>query len=210
MRDAGMNSITARMWLRLSLRRYNSALAPQTIGILYHAERTADIVKQLFDVAVLFDVATDLVEAAAAYDAVHANQCRYRQTQFTLDQTLDDTLQACLELSQHDLKGSPKDGARGPFFADGIAKLQGHLLTPFQRDQARIAAGKVACVAAWIKRRPMGVPIESLRTTAAKLQNLGNKTILAPWAPLGRLKGGNQEAFLYWWQAQQLLIGQPL
>jgi len=184
-----------------------SAFAPQTIGILYHDERTADIVKQLFDIAVLFDVATDLAAVAAAYEVVQANQCRYRQSQFTLDQTLDDTIQACLELSQHDLKGAPKDAARGRFFFDGIAKLEGHLLTPFLRDQARIAAGKVACVAAWVKRRPKGVPIESLRSSAEKLQNLGDKTIAPPWAPLGKLKGGNPEAFLYWWQAQRLFNG---
>jgi hypothetical protein len=46
-----------------------TAFAPHTIGILYHPLRRTDIVKQLFDVDVLFDAATDLSVTAEAYAA---------------------------------------------------------------------------------------------------------------------------------------------
>lgn len=182
-----------------------TAFAPQTIGILYNNERSADIVKQLFDVAALFDAATDLTAVAVAYETAHANQCRYRQP-FTLGQTLDDTIQACLELAQHDRKGAPKDGTHGLFFQDGISRLQGYLINaPFRRDEARIGAGMTACLAAWIKRRPGGVPLESLRFSGATIPGLANKVIGPPWAHLHGLRGANPAAFFYWLRAQELL-----
>lgn len=186
-----------------------SAFAPTTIGIIYDEKRTADIVKQLFDVAILFDAATDLADAAAAYNEVHPNQCRYRNRQFTLEETLTDTINACVELSQHDLRGAPRKDTRGPFFLDGIEKIQGHLLNyPFRHAQARVAAGKVACAAAWMMRRPNGVAIGALRSSPARIGALTDRVIQAPWAPLSRLKAGNPEAFLYWSQAQRLLNGE--
>ena len=45
------------------------AFAPRTIGILHHPERKTDIAKQLFDVAALFDAATDLRVAAEVMPA---------------------------------------------------------------------------------------------------------------------------------------------
>lgn len=184
-----------------------TAFAPETIGILYNAERSADIVKQLFDISVLFDMATDLAVAAATYTKIHANQCRYRQKLFTPDQTLDDTIEACVALSQHGLKGVPKENTRGSFFLDGIARLQSHLVTgPFSQDRFRVAAGKTACAAAWLKRRAEDVAIQSLRYNPARLEELRSAAIGPPWQPLHRLRGGNQEAFFYWWRTQQLLV----
>lgn len=183
-----------------------TAFAPTTIGILYRDDRSADIVKQLFDVGVLFDKATDLQAVAAMYDTMHTNQCKYRQRQYTLDEALDDTIEACVQLSRHDLKGAPKGGGRGPFFVDGIARLQSHLVSnPFNRDHARTAAGKAACVAAWMKRRLAAVTIQSLRYDSNRIQELRTAVIGPPWQPLQRLRGGNPEAFFYWWRAQQLL-----
>ena len=185
-----------------------TAFAPQTIGILYRDDRAADILKQLFDVGILFDVATDLPAVAAAYEAVHANQCRYRGRPYTLDQTLDDTIQACLELTQDGLKGAPNDAPRGPFFRDGIAKLESHLLNdPFRIDHARIATGKAACLAAWIKRRPQDITIESMRFNAAQIAQLASAAIAPPWSHLIRLRSANPEAFHYWSLTQRLLNG---
>jgi hypothetical protein len=185
-----------------------TAFAPQTIGILYDDRRKMDIVKQLFDIGVLFDVATDLAVVATSYEATHANQCRYRKTSYTLDQTLDDTLNACVALSEHGMRGALRVGERGPYFQEGIQNLEGHLVTDrFALDQARVAAGKAACVAAWIKHRPPDVSLEQMRFNVAQIQGLQDAEIRDPWRPLTRLKGGNPEAFFYWRRAQQLLNG---
>jgi hypothetical protein len=91
---------------------------------------------------------------------------------------------------------------------DGVSALQNHLVNqPFRRDEARIAAAKVACIAAWIQRRPAGVTIEQLRFQSDRAMELRDLQIRAPWSALTRLKGGNAQAFHYWYQAQRILTG---
>ena len=94
----------------------------------------------------------------------------------------------------------------GLFLQDGVNGLRNHLVNhPFHRDEARIAAGKVACAAAWIQRRLAGVTIEQLRFQADRIAELRDLQIQAPWSPLNRLKGGNAQAFHYWYRAQKFL-----
>ena len=184
-----------------------TAFAPRTIGILYHPLRRTDIVKQLFDVGVLFDAATDLSVAAEAYAAAHARQLVYRQAKFSLADTLNDSIEAGFLYCQLELRGGAKT-EHGLFLQDGVTALQNHLVNqPFRRDEARIAASKVACVAAWIQRRPAGVTIEQLRFQLERIAELRDLQIQAPWSPLTRLKGGNAQAFHYWYQAQRILTG---
>jgi hypothetical protein len=187
-----------------------TAFAPRTIGILYHPLRRTDIVKQLFDVGVLFDAATDLSVTAEAYAASHARQLVYRQAEFSLADTLNDSIEAGLLYCQLELRGGAKT-EQGLFLQDGVNALQNHLVNqPFHRDEARIAAAKVACVAAWIQRRPAGVTIEQLRFQSDRVAELRDLQIQAPWSPLTRLKGGNVQAFHYWFQAQRILTGVPM
>ena len=182
-----------------------TAFAPRTIGILYNPLRKTDIAKQLFDVAVLFDAATDLRVAAEVYAATHARQLVYRQAAFTLAETLNDSIEAAFLYSQLDLRGG-KATEHGLFLQDGIIGLQNHIVNqPFRRDEARIAAAKAACVAAWIQRQPRDVTIDSLRFRPDQVATLRDLQIQPPWSPLTRLKGANPQAFHYWYQAQRIL-----
>lgn len=183
-----------------------TAFAPKTIGILYNPLRKTDIVKQLFDVGALFDAATDLQEVAEVYEAIHSKQVGYRSATFTVEDTLNDTMIAGFQYSQLDLRGGTET-PEGLMIKDGVGSLQNHLINfRFSRDEARVAAGKAACLAACIQHRKTGLePIEKLRFDSGRARELKDKRILAPWAPLDRLKGGNPEAFHYWHQAQHIL-----
>jgi hypothetical protein len=117
-----------------------TAFAPRTIGILYNPLRKTDIAKQLFDVGVLFDAATDLSVAADVYAATHARQLVYRNATFSLADTLNDSIEAGFLYSQLELKGGAKT-EQGLFLQEGVSALQNHLVNqPFHRDDARIAA----------------------------------------------------------------------
>lgn len=204
--------ITTEREVRVAVPTVNSllgdkltAFAPRTVGILYHPLRKTDIAKQLFDVGVLFDAATDLSVAADVYAATHARQLVYRQAGFSLADSLNDSIEAGFLYSQLELRGGTKT-EQGLFLQDGVAGLQNHLVNqPFRRDEARIAAGKAACVAAWIQRRPAGLTIEHLRFQPDRVAELRDLQFQAPWTALTRLKGGNAQAFHYWYQAQKIL-----
>lgn len=181
-----------------------TAFAPSTIGILHHERRRTDIVKQLFDVAALFDAATDLNVAADVYAAIHARQLVYRQANYTLEETLNDTIESGFLYSQLNLRGGVET-PEGLAIAQGVRNLQSHLVNqPFHTDEARLAAAKAACVAAWIQKRPT-LSIQELRFDMARVAELRSQQIAAPWAPLNRLKGANPEAFHYWRLAQQIV-----
>jgi hypothetical protein len=183
-----------------------TAYAPNTIGILHHARRRTDIVKQLFDVAALFDAASDLSIAAEVYEALHAKQLKYRNASFTLEDTLNDTIETGFLYSQLDLKGGTRN-EHGLFLEEGVRNLQNHLLNqPFRKDEARTAAGKAAALAAWIQKRPK-LRIHEMRFDSANIEALKDQTINAPWSSLSRLKGGNPEAFHYWHITQQIFNG---
>ena len=181
-----------------------TAFAPNTIGILHHERRRTDIVKQLFDVASLFDAASDLTIAAQVYEVLHAKQLTYRKASFTLEETLNDTIQTGFLYSQLDLRGGTKS-EHGLFLEEGVRNLQNHLLSiPFRKDEARIAAGKAAALSAWIQKRPT-LRIDEIRFDSTKLEELKSQTLGEPWSPLTRLKGANPEAFYYWHLTQQIL-----
>ena len=182
-----------------------TAFAPRTIGILYSPNRKTDIAKQLFDVGVLFDAATDLSVVADVYAVTHARQLVYRNASFSLADTLSDSMRAGFLLSELQLKGSSQS-EDGKFLYDGVQNLANHLVNrPFRHDEARVAASKAACAAAWIMRRPADVTIEQLRFRVDHIAELRALQVQAPWLPLNRLKGGNAEAFHYWFQAQRTL-----
>jgi len=87
-----------------------------------------------------------------------------------------------------------------------IVALQNHIVNqPFRRDEARIAAAKAACVAAWIQRQPAATTLDSLRFHPDQVAALRDLQIQPPWSPLTRLKGANPQAFHYWHQAQRIL-----
>lgn len=182
-----------------------TAFAPKTIGILEHPDRAGDVVKQLFDVGVLFDVATDIEQAAQVYAALHGNQCRYRQKEFTVEETLNDTIAACLGLTWCELRGPGKDDPIGMYLKDGVQRLQSHIVNGrFDRDPSHVAAGKAACAAALLLRRPQ-IELPTIRFAEASIEELAKAEITGKWAPLQRLRGGNLEAFFYWCQAQRIL-----
>lgn len=180
-----------------------TAFAPRTIGILHHPLRRTDIVKQLFDVAALFDAATDLRVAAEVYAKVHARQLVYRNATYTHAETLGDTIESGFLYSQLDLKGGVAS-EHGLFIQEGVENLQNHLVNaPFRRDEARIAAGKAACAAAWIQHQPE-MDIETMRFSEERVNELRDQAIKPPWTPLNRLRA-NPEALHYWLLAQRIL-----
>jgi hypothetical protein len=181
-----------------------TAFAPNTIGILHDPRRRTDIVKQLFDVAALFDAASDLTTTAEVYEALHAKQLTYRNVRFTLAETLNDTIETGFLYSQLGLRGStPSD--QGQFLEEGVKNLQNHLLNyPFRKEEARVAAGKAAALAAWIQKRPP-FSLESMRYNSSNIEELRTQTLGDSWAPLTRLKAANPEAFHYWHLTREIL-----
>lgn len=190
-----------------------TAFAPRTTGVPYEPGKdktgkdkpadTMQIVKQLFDVGELFSVAEDLAAVRRVYKRVFDQENIFRSGRCTLNGALDDTLQACLSLSLHRLKGV-KDTSEALLLEDGVRKLTSHLVNHrFNLDAAKLAAAKAALMTRLIANEESGTSLEPFRLVppAAELRDF---EIEGDWGRLNRLKATNPEAFWYWYHASKL------
>jgi hypothetical protein len=190
-----------------------TAFAPHTIGVPFYSPKSGEeqlqqVAKQLFDVGVLFDAATDFDVVAKSYNAVSAQESEYRGNQHSRETALEDTWQACIALTA----SKNRDLALYPdarLLHDGLNKMQGHLTWPeFMqgREPRRTLAARAAVLAAHV-RAGVSFDFGSMRYTGstAQLDALRVATLNGtPLAWIDGVKGANAEAYFYWHRAIQL------
>jgi hypothetical protein len=185
-----------------------TAFAPRTTGVPFQPANgsppdTMQIVKQLFDVGELFNLAEDLAAVRRVYQKVFSQENVYRGGGFTTEDVLEDTLQASLSLSMHRLKGV-KDSTEALMLEDGARKLTSHLVDHrFNLDIAKLAAAKAALTAKLVKSEDAGASLGAFRTVPPP-EELRQLKIEGEWERLNRLMSVNPEAFWYWYQASKL------
>ena len=185
-----------------------TAFAPRTTGVPFTPPNgrpadTMQIMKQLFDIGELFNVAEDLVAVRRVYQQVFELECGYRGGNFSHREALDDTFDAALHLSRHGLKGVAATH-EAQLLEDGRKRLLSHLVNHnFNLDAARLAAAKAALLSRLILRDGQDDSLSHWRTLPA-IEVIGGLTIDGAWDRLQRLKGTAPDAFYYWYQAAKL------
>jgi len=188
-----------------------TAFAPHTTGVPFYPPNgnacdTMQVVKQLFDVAELFDVIEDLASVARAYDAMQGLENGYRGGGFTREATLIDSRDAVYALASRGLKGVAPS-AEADMLWDGSRRLQSHLIGGrFDINDARIAAGKVALLSTVLRRNRIDLAPAVLRYDG-DAEALRPLQIEGEWRALNRMKGASPEAFFYWHKAHEIEIG---
>ena len=165
-----------------------TAFAPKTTGILYIKDRPVEIIKQLYDIAFLFDNITDLDIVTASFNKVVAEEIGFRKLQVCADDVLTDTFEACYELA---LRSETSPELRQLFL--GIRNFINFTILPFRIDEATVAAAKVAYLT------------ELIKTGNLPIERYANPGQIANWMiegtdfnKLNKLKKNNPEAFYYW------------
>lgn len=179
-----------------------TAFAPRTTGILYGSEKSLEIIKQLFDVGVLFDEVQQVEIVARAYAATVAKELAYRQLPLTAADVLRDTIQTAYLLAQQRLLNPAKvpDLAAAGELSAGISSFANYLIGErFNLDKAVVAGAKAAYLAARLLvqeyaalPRYAAQPVSDLRLTDPRF-NFLNKLRSTP------------EALFFWQQTVKLL-----
>lgn len=172
-----------------------TAFAPNTVGVPLRRESAMQVIKQLFDVAELFDATADLEEVDKSYTALFGAENRYRGSRFTKEQALDDSIETATLVCGAGLKGAPEGGDLDTLLSGGRA-LAGHLTNHrFGQPEMKIAAAKAACLAGLL--RSGSLPASGVRrydpARVAELQDIR----LPGDSYLWRLKKTSPEAFHY-------------
>lgn len=174
-----------------------TAFAPRTIGVPLQTERSMQIVKQLFDLGELFLLAVDIAEISASYNIFAQMENSYRKTNFTRQDTLRDTLDACFLISQIDLRHSIQNEITD-ILRRGIRQIGSHVVgVPFGLPQAKIAASRVAFLASILANNKI-IEIRKKHYSRDLIENLQDTTISGERAILNRLKFVSPEAYYYW------------
>jgi len=180
-----------------------TAFAPRTIGIPYETERgfsqRMQVVKQMFDIGELFDAIGDIRGMADAYQISYKLENSYRDSNFSREEVLDDTIRVAYLLSSRGLRGVI-DSEEAGLLQDGVRRLQNHLVRDKFRFniEAKISAAKAALLAQLIRTEATDKAIESLRYNSDQVEELKQIKLTGNLSSLNRLWKTNPEAFHYW------------
>ena len=173
-----------------------TAFAPNSTGILYSKNRPVEIIKQLFDIAYLFDKASDFNEVRQSFLNVAAEEISYRSLSITPEDVLQDAFHTALLITKRD-----RTSDNFIFLQKGISNIVNFIIATFRLEEAIICASKVAYLSQVIKHSNN---YEVARYTTP--ETIANLFITQPeYARFNRLKKTSPEAFFYWFHALNLL-----
>ncbi|MEA3391831.1 MAG: nucleotidyl transferase AbiEii/AbiGii toxin family protein [Candidatus Marinimicrobia bacterium] len=181
-----------------------TAFAPHTIGVPF--ETTAggsmkmQVVKQLFDVGELFNIASNFDEIKSSYAIFFEKENSYRDNIYSNAQALDDTIEISYLLCLAKFRGyQPKEDTNN--IAEGLKSITSHLLEEqFRIDvEAKIAASKAFFLTSSIKV-DKHISLAETRYISTKIPQIKNVLLPAPYNWANKLKAVLPEAFYYIWQ----------
>lgn len=176
-----------------------TAFAPNTTGIPYFKGKSSmsmEILKQLYDVGNLFDIAEDGELLKTTFESFATIELKYREREDKVNGVLEDIYQTALCIVSRGVEG------KGDFaeLQTGIQRVSRFIFSEtFHIDKAITAASKAAYV--------------SLIIGSGKqvIEKYGDPIIMKEWSigeplwpRLNRLKKSNPEAFFYWYKIFEL------
>jgi hypothetical protein len=168
-----------------------TAFAPKTTGILYSKNRPVEIIKQLYDIAFLFDNITNVEIVRSSYNKVVQEEIGFRKLYIAAKEVLADTWQACYTLAERDTKSEDFNHLQL-----GIRNFTNFTIDRFSIDEAITAAAKVAYLTKLIQSE-----------NKIKPERFKNPLEIKDWLiedqeynKLNKLKKSNPEAFYYWYK----------
>ncbi len=173
-----------------------TAFAPNTTGILYTKNRPVEIIKQLFDIAFLFDRSFDFSEIRESFLNVVAEEIAYRNIQIKSEDVLQDAFNTALLITQRDIASE-----NFTFLQKGVTNIINFIITTFRIEEAMVCASKVAYLSMLIRYNST-----SNVARFKSPEEIASLTISQnEFSKLNKLKKTQPEAFFYWYHAFQLL-----
>ena len=178
-----------------------TAFAPNTVGIPYYKGEkncSMEIIKQLYDIALLFDYINDLTITSDTFRKFSIVELAYRNSNADVTTVLDDIYQTSLCIC---LQGKI-DNEHFKLLQGGIKRLQNFIYSEkYYLDTATINASKVAYLSTLIANTLTKVE----HFDKNNIQELEKATIENPFlTKLNKLKKSNIEAFFYWYKIDEI------
>jgi len=175
-----------------------TAFAPKTIGIPYDKGKSMEIIKQLFDLGILFEFITDLKEVYSSYRRVAKVESGYIKSDKPVEAFLADSLEAAFFLCQSGFRGCVENDEIKELKA-GIKRIKSHVLGgKYSLLQAKRDASKVAIMASIIRDGNLDIDFEKVRKNRLDLEIVKNINLTDKFSILNKLKKISPESFYLW------------
>ena len=168
-----------------------TAFAPKTTGILFSKNRPVEIIKQLYDIAFLFENISDITVVKNSYNKVVQEEIGFRKLEISSSEVLTDTWNTCYTLAEREEKSEDFKHLQL-----GVKNFTNFTIDKFTIEEAIIAAAKVAYLTKLI-----------LSENEIKIERFKNPLEIKEWIiedlqynKLNKLKKNNPEAFYYWFK----------
>lgn len=125
-----------------------TAFAPNTTGIPYGVNKELEIIKQLFDISILFDEIKNLSAVSDTFSNVAKNELRYRGLAIDLDEIYDDIIDTSIIIA---FRGKIKKEEFASLL-EGIKRVRSFIISKnFILEEAVLSAAKAAYLAVLLK-----------------------------------------------------------
>lgn len=172
-----------------------TAFAPSTIGVPYGKNKETEIIKQMFDVAILIDEINDIDIVYKSFFKNAENEIKYRNLDISPDDVLNDIFETALILSKRDKNTIEPDKSKFKELQVGLRSFNNFLVRgSFKIEHSIEASSKIAWFAMKLKNRNF-----------SSLEFFNPKTELKEWNisdncfnHIQKLKRSNKIAYYYW------------
>jgi len=175
-----------------------TAFAPHTTGIQYGMDKEIEMVKQLFDIGILFDVVSDAALIRETFEGIATKELVYRKMSDLVpaDVLMDSFQTACLIGTRGAIPNKEYAELLG-----GIKKLAAFVYSGnFTIDTAIVCASKAAYLVGLILKQNNHITRFQTNIDISSW-NISN----SDYSKLNKLKKTSPEAFFYFFQALELL-----
>ena len=171
-----------------------TAFAPRTVGVPYRKGNTEcgmEIMKQLYDIGVLFDKADDMMSISAVYRTIAEQETRYHDKHFSVEDILHDTMEHALSICFR----KSQNNVEYQVLERGIRQVSSHIFSePFHIEEAILSAAKAYYLGSLIEND--GITIE--KYSSRQLERIRDWLLSDhEYTKLNKLKKSNPEAFFY-------------
>ena len=182
-----------------------TAFAPKTIGIPYGKDKSMEIIKQLFDLGILFEHTTSLKEISAIYKRISKTEASCRDINTPIDVFLDDSINTSFLVCQLDFRKSIKNNYTKEL-REGIRRIKSHIVGgKYSLLNAKEDASKVACLASLIKDDRLDVDIKKIKLDKTYLDKIKDVDLPDDLNTINKLKVISPESFYLWAVATNLV-----
>ncbi len=172
-----------------------TAFAPNTTGILYSKNRPVEMIKQLFDVAFLFDKAENFQVVKSSYMKVVEEEIKFRAFDISWEDVLNDTIMACKIITFRD-----DSNLNFKTFKKGIANIRNFIADTFIIENAIVCASKTAYLCYLLFQE--STPLRERYNNPDEIKELIITDYI--YTKFNKLKKTNPEAFFYWYKALKI------